>query len=81
MWTEITRPKYGREGLRYASDTTDAEWAVIMPLLPEPATGRGRPRTTDGLRNGACALIGFRLVGGDIERLLAQALDETAADG
>jgi transposase len=47
MWTEITRPKYGREGLRYASDTTDAEWAVIMPLLPEPATGRGRPRTTD----------------------------------
>jgi hypothetical protein len=29
MWTKITRPKYRRDGLRYASDTTDAEWAVI----------------------------------------------------
>lgn len=47
MWTEITRAKYGREGLRYASDTTDDEWAVIVRLLPEPANGRGRPRTTD----------------------------------
>ena len=26
-WTEITRPKYQRDGLRYASDTTDAEWS------------------------------------------------------
>jgi hypothetical protein len=23
MWTEITRPKYEREGQRYASDVTD----------------------------------------------------------
>lgn len=46
MWTEITRPKYARDGLRYASDTTDGEWAVIEPLLPLPAKGRGRPRTT-----------------------------------
>src|ERR1700719_634065 len=28
MWTEITRPKYEREGQRYASDVTDAEWAL-----------------------------------------------------
>jgi transposase len=46
MWTEIIRPQYQREGLRYASDTTDAEWAVIAPLMPGPRTGRGRPRTT-----------------------------------
>jgi transposase len=44
-WTEITRPKYRRDGLRYASDTTDAEWAVIEPHMPPPATG-GRPRAT-----------------------------------
>ena len=44
-WTEITRPKYLREGLRYASDTTDAEWALIEPLLPPPHE-RGRPRET-----------------------------------
>lgn len=45
MWDEITQRKYRRDGLRYASDTTDAEWAVIEPLLP-PAAARGRPRTT-----------------------------------
>ena len=32
-WTEITRPKYRRDGLRYASDTTDEEWAVIEPQV------------------------------------------------
>src|SRR5512147_176989 len=28
-WTDITRIKYRRDGLRYASDTTDEEWALI----------------------------------------------------
>ncbi|MCI0434053.1 MAG: transposase, partial [Gemmatimonadetes bacterium] len=45
-WTGITRPKYQRDGLRYASDTADQEWAVIAPHLPPPSR-RGRPRTTD----------------------------------
>jgi transposase len=44
-WTEITRPKYQRDGLRYASDTTNEEWRLIEPLLPEPSN-RGRPRET-----------------------------------
>ena len=44
MWTEITRRRYEREGQRYASDLTDAEWAVIAP----PAVKRlGRPRETE----------------------------------
>lgn len=45
-WTEITREQYRREGLRYASDTTDAEWAVLAPLLPPPRH-LGRPRETE----------------------------------
>jgi transposase len=45
MWDEITRRQYRREGLRYASDTTDAEWAVIEPFMPRGAK-RGRPRAT-----------------------------------
>jgi putative transposase len=45
-WTETTRWQYRRDGLRFASDTTDAEWALLEPLMPEPA-GVGRPRTTD----------------------------------
>jgi len=28
-WTEITRRKYRRDGLRYASDTAEQEWRVI----------------------------------------------------
>ena len=42
-WTEITRSKYRRDGLRYASDTTEGEWAVIEPYMPSSARC-GRPR-------------------------------------
>jgi transposase len=44
-WTEVTRQKYRRDGLRYASDMTDEEWAVIALRLPA-ASSRGRPRET-----------------------------------
>ena len=44
-WTEITRSHYVREGLRYASDTTDAEWALIEPWMPPPKR-LGRRRKT-----------------------------------
>src|SRR3954447_12268757 len=47
-WTEITRRHYRREGLRYGSDTTDAEWFVMEPLLP-PATSAS-DRHADGDR-------------------------------
>lgn len=46
MWTEITRHKYEREAQRYASDLTDAEWALIEPHLPA-AKRLGRPRATE----------------------------------
>lgn len=45
MWTKITRPKYERAGQRYASDLTDAEWALIEPRLPAVKL-LGRPRAT-----------------------------------
>ena len=45
MWTEITRRKYERGGQRYASDLTDAEWAVMEPHMPA-AKPLGRPRET-----------------------------------
>src|SRR4028118_1479654 len=43
MWTPATRRQHSRDGLRYQTDLTDAEWAVIEPLMPEPRQ-RGRPR-------------------------------------
>jgi len=42
MWTDITRQKHARNGLRYSSDLTDAEWAVIAAELP-PRSRLGRP--------------------------------------
>lgn len=45
-WAETTRRDYQRDGLRYASDFTDAEWALIVRLLPHRRR-LGRPRTTD----------------------------------
>ena len=43
MWTPTTRRRHSRAHLRYASDLTDAEWALIEPHLPPPcATGRPR---------------------------------------
>lgn len=46
MWTETARVRHKpREG-RYPSDLTDAEWAIIAPMVPPPRRG-GRPRETD----------------------------------
>src|SRR5215212_7274022 len=43
MWTPATRRQHSRDGLRYETDLTDAEWALIEPLMPKPLA-RGRPR-------------------------------------
>lgn len=45
-WTEITRPDYDRRGQRYASDSTDEEWALVAPFMP-PKSKVGRPRGTN----------------------------------
>jgi transposase len=46
MWTAANRRDYERAGLRYPSDLTDAEWALVAPLIP-PAKRGGRRRTVD----------------------------------
>src|ERR671928_526255 len=43
MWTPATRRQHSRDHLRYETDLTDAEWALIEPLMPAP-NPRGRPR-------------------------------------
>lgn len=45
-WTEITRQQYRRDHLRYASDTTNAEWLLLAYFLPAPCRV-GRPREVD----------------------------------
>ena len=46
VWTTRHRLEAARVGLRYPSDLTDAEWALIAPLVP-PARCGGRPRRVD----------------------------------
>ena len=43
MWTAEHRRAANRRGLRYPSDLTDAEWALVEPAIP-PAKRGGRPR-------------------------------------
>ena len=43
MWTPTTRRQHSRDHLRYETDLSDAEWALIEPLMPAP-NPRGRPR-------------------------------------
>ena len=43
MWSPTSRRQHSRAALRYGSDLTDAEWAILEPLLPPPcACGRKR---------------------------------------
>lgn len=46
MWTRENRSLYERKGLRYPSDLSDPEWALIAPLIP-PAKHGGRKREVD----------------------------------
>lgn len=42
MWTIENRGRYDRSKLRYPSDLTDEEWAVVEPLIPAGKRGGGK---------------------------------------
>ena len=46
MWPTETRARHDQRRLRYPSDLTDDEWALVAPLIP-PAKRRGRKRESD----------------------------------
>jgi len=46
MWTPEHRRAAERSGLRYPSDLSDAEWALVAPLIP-PSKHGGRPRSVN----------------------------------
>ncbi len=46
MWVRENRGLYERKGARYPSDLSDAEWALIAPLVP-PVKRGGRRREVD----------------------------------
>ena len=46
MWTNENRARYDRSKLRYPSDLTDEEWALVTPLIP-PSKRGGNKRTVN----------------------------------
>ena len=42
MWTSKNRRRYDRSRLRYPSDLTDEEWALVEPLIPPAKRGGNR---------------------------------------
>ena len=44
MWTTENRSRYNRDGLRYPSDLSDAEWSHIAGLIPPGKRGGGKRR-------------------------------------
>src|SRR6516165_12782557 len=44
MWTSENRPRYNRDKLRYPSDLTDGEWALVEPLIAPGRRGGGKRR-------------------------------------
>ena len=48
MWNDESRKRYDRKGLRYPSDLTDDEFALIEPFLP-PESKVSRRELVNGL--------------------------------
>ena len=48
MWTSENRGRYDRSRLRYPTDLTDEEWALVAPLIPPAKRGGNK-------RSGTCA--------------------------
>ena len=46
MWKPEHRQAADRSGLRYPSDLTDVEWAIVEPMIP-PARHGGRKRSVN----------------------------------
>jgi transposase len=59
MWTDETRLRHDRSGLRYTHDLTDEEWAEVKPLIP-PAKPGGNKRTVNirEIVNGLMYILG-----------------------
>src|ERR1700686_5480427 len=65
MWTPDHRRTANRNGLRYPSDLTEAEWAIVEPMIP-PARHGGRRRSGNvrEVGNGIFYVVG---IGGEWE--------------
>ena len=74
-WNDTARDHPNRGALRYPSDLTDREGALIAPMLPAAKRG-GRPRTTDpravidAIQDIACSGCQWRMLPKDFPPVL-----------
>ena len=73
MWTPITRRQHSREHQRYGSGLTDAEWAIIAPLLPPAGKTAAVAHPRYHQRHSLCAGLGLPVAHGTGQ--LCRALD------
>ena len=73
MWTEITRAKYARVDLHYATDMTDAQWAWTEPFL-SPAKRGGRPQMSTCFLMASAKRVEFE---GEVASVSTSALEVT----
>ena len=73
MWTPENRKRYDRSQLRYPSDLTDEEWALVKPVIP-PAKRGGRKREADerDVLNAICTCSRPVASGGRCRRISVQ---------
>lgn len=65
MWTPPSRRQHNRAGLRYGSDLTDAERAILAPFLPaEAGCGRKRVWPMREIVNAICYVLRGGVAGG-----------------
>ena len=59
MWTDENRSRYDRTKLRYPSDLTDEEWALIGSLIPPAKKGGNKRRVNEReVVNGVLYILG-----------------------
>jgi transposase len=58
MWTAANRNPYARQGLRYPSDVTDAEWDLVRPfLVSSKHKGSPSPERVRAILNGVLYVL------------------------
>ena len=58
MWTAENRSQYARQGLRYPSDVTDAEWDLVRPFLVSRKHGSSpSPERVRAILNGVLYVL------------------------
>ena len=81
MWTSKNRGRYDRSRLRYPSDLTDEEWALVEPLIaPAKRGGNRRHVVVREVVNGLMYILSTGCHGGRSPRTCRRARRSTRFD-